>query len=171
VVRRSVYLQLLDSGFEFLASDRRGSSLNSGGDSEISREFARLGSRLYFDAGLRLRHWIPKERLTRDYALRLWRGFGAGTIASDAERIAAFPNHRFRNAVRRSWTYQVLRGLWGLIRIIHKHPCLHPTDPRESLPYCSLQGRLSEIQSLGMNYGRLINSRVKYINRAKRSAM
>ncbi|MFM8478593.1 MAG: glycosyltransferase [Planctomycetaceae bacterium] len=163
VVRRSVYLRLLETGCAFLTSDRRGSSLSSGGDLEISREFQRLGARLYFDARLTLRHWIPRERLTREYALRLWKGFGAGTIASDADRVAGHPQQSFRNFVRCSWLYQVVRGALGLTRQLRCHPWFHPNDPRPSLAFCSLLGRVSEIWELGANYGTAVISKAKYI--------
>lgn len=163
VVRRSAFLQLLDSGFRFLASDRRGSSLNSGGDAEISKEIGRMGQRLYFDCRLRLQHWIPAGRLTRQYALRLWQGFGAGTIAGDAERVFSQPQAGIKSVIRRSWYYQLLRGCLNLLPVLHLHPLWHRRDPRPALAWCSRLGRLKAIWEIGPGYQEQIEQRVKWL--------
>lgn len=163
VVRRSSFLQLLDSGFRFLASDRRGSSLNSGGDAEISKEIGRMGQRLYFDCRLRLQHWIPAGRLTRQYALRLWQGFGAGTIAGDAERAFSQPQAGIKSVIRRSWYYQLLRGCLNLLPVLHLHPLWYRRDPRPALVWCSRLGRLKAIWQMGKGYQEQIEQRVKWL--------
>jgi hypothetical protein len=165
VVRRTAFLELLQTGFQFLTSDRRGSSLNSGGDAEICRELARLGYELYFDSRLRLQHWIPKERLTRSYALRLWQGFGAGTIAGDADRIVSHPEQSFRNAVRSNWGYQILRALMNVIASLPGHPIFSSENPTPTLRWNSHYGRLLAIWQIGPRYSLLISNRVAWRQR------
>ncbi len=164
VVRKSAFLQLLSSGFQFVTSDRKGSSLNSGGDAEICREISRIGYRLYFDKTLSLRHWIPSNRLSRNYALRLWEGFGAGTISSDADRIANHPEQSFRNRVRLHWAYQVSRGIWNLLRHLLHHPALHPRDPRPALGWCSMLGRTKAIWQLKSKYRTIVMNKVDWLS-------
>jgi glycosyltransferase involved in cell wall biosynthesis len=164
VVRKSAFLHLLDSGFQFVTSDRKGSSLNSGGDAEICREISRLGYRLYFDKRLSLQHWIPANRLTRDYALRLWEGFGAGTISSDADRIASHLAQSFRNWVRSNWAYQVTRGSCNLLRHLLRHPAIHLGDPRPALGWCSMLGRTKAIWQLKSKYRTIVMKKVDWIS-------
>lgn len=163
VIRRSRFLALLDSGFTFLTSDRKGSNLSSGGDAEISRAFVIMGDQLYFDRRLCLQHWIAANRLTREYALRLWEGFGAGTIARDAEKIYAHPRQRIKNGLRKSWLYQLLRGYAGLLLQAKKCPIFQKSDPRQSLSWCSLRGRLKAIAALRSDYKVLINKRLTWL--------
>lgn len=163
ILRRTHFLELLDSGFEFIASDRKGKALNSGGDSEISHEFLRRGHRLYFDGRLKLKHWIPANRLTREYALRLWEGFGAGTIPGDADRVTKLKSQRIRNFFRTSWLYQVTRGFIQLAWTSINSPIFNRIDPRPSLAWCSLKGRIWAIASLRSEYRRKILKRIAWI--------
>jgi glycosyltransferase involved in cell wall biosynthesis len=165
IVRRSYFLELLESGFEFIASDRKGKNLSSGGDSEFSREFTRLGYRLYFDSRLQLKHWITSNRLTREYAMRLWEGFGAGTIPGDADRIAKLGSQRIRNYIRTSWMYQVARGSIRLLCTITKSPIFHKHDPRPALGWCSQKGRILAIVGMRSKYRRLILKRVDWLEK------
>jgi len=171
VVRRTAFLELLQTGFQFLTSDRRGSSLNSGGDAEICRELARLGYELYFDSRLRLQHWIPKERLTRSYALRLWQGFGAGTIAGDADRIVSHPSETWKNRVRLSCAYQCLRCLLNLIGLLGQHPLLHRGNPTGALRWCSMYGRFLALRQLGTEYSAKVRARVHWLNRIRQRSL
>ncbi len=163
VVRRSFFVALMDSGFQFIATDRKGRNLSSGGDSEISREFVRRKHRLYFDCRLQLQHWIPANRLTRDYAIRLWEGFGAGTIPGDADRIVTLSSQSIRNIIRTSWIYQVMRGLIRLGLTVSKSPLFHPEDPRPALGWCAQRGRIVAIASMRTDYRRRIYQRVQWI--------
>jgi glycosyltransferase involved in cell wall biosynthesis len=163
VVRRSAFLELLQTGFQFITSDRRGCSLNSGGDAEICRELARLGYELYFDSRLSLQHWIPKERLTRSYALRLWQGFGAGTIAGDADRIVSHPHQVWKNTIRLSCIYQCFRCLLNLGGLLGQHPLWHRQNPAPALRWCSMYGRFQALRQLGRTYRKKIENRVQWI--------
>lgn len=170
VIRRSRFLDLLESGFTFLASDRKGNNLSSGGDAEISRAIVIMGDKLYFDRRLRLQHWIASNRLTKEYALRLWEGFGAGTVAQDAERIHAHPEQRIKNNFRKSWLYQLLRGYTSLLIQAKKSPFFYKSDPRPSLSWCSLRGRLKAIAALRSNYKLLINKRLNWLSQKRKRA-
>jgi glycosyltransferase involved in cell wall biosynthesis len=52
-------------------TDRVGSSLSSGGDTELARTACDLGFYLAYEPTLRLTHLIPKERLTLGYLARI----------------------------------------------------------------------------------------------------
>jgi glycosyltransferase involved in cell wall biosynthesis len=55
------------SGIEHLISDRKGSTLTSGGDSEFCAWYIFAGFRLYYSIALRFRHYIPLYRLSVGY--------------------------------------------------------------------------------------------------------
>jgi glycosyltransferase involved in cell wall biosynthesis len=76
VIRKSVWDSLVSKGFNFILSDRKGKSLNSGGDSEISVLFRLSGYKLWYDSGLSFKHVIPENRLKWDYVIKLSREFG-----------------------------------------------------------------------------------------------
>ncbi len=75
VIRRKVLLELMSAGFTFHCSDRTGTTITSGGDSEICRWLLLVGFRLWYDEDLQFEHFIPKERLTKEYWRKLKKGF------------------------------------------------------------------------------------------------
>ncbi len=74
VIRKSGWAKLNELQFEFLLSDRKGGKLTAGGDTELCFAFRLLGFRIWYDEGLTFEHFIPKERLTWRYFLRLIAG-------------------------------------------------------------------------------------------------
>ena len=71
VLRKSLMNKLYDAGFRNLTTDRKGNELSTGGDVEICKWILLVGYKLWFDSSLSLKHFIPKERLTKDYLVRL----------------------------------------------------------------------------------------------------
>lgn len=71
VLRKSAYDRLRASGFTFLLTGRCGSQLVSGEDTELCYALALSGYRIWYDEDLRLVHFMPHARLTRDYVLTL----------------------------------------------------------------------------------------------------
>ena len=72
--RKTLYLKAF-SELPSLLADRKGNELSSGGDSEICLRFLLLGYRLYYDERLVYKHFIPSERLTIEYRVKLYAGF------------------------------------------------------------------------------------------------
>lgn len=71
VTRKSLLLNLLESGFSNYTTDRKGNSLSTGGDVEICKWFLITGYKLWFSDKLKLTHFIPAERLSLDYLKKL----------------------------------------------------------------------------------------------------
>lgn len=69
--RRSVLLCLMDPEFPMLCKDRTGKELTSGGDFEICLRAAIAGYEIWYDESLQLKHFMPQQRLTRDYCDKL----------------------------------------------------------------------------------------------------
>jgi glycosyltransferase involved in cell wall biosynthesis len=75
-VRKRALTDLKLSGFKSLLSDRKGAELTSGGDLELSTVLRSKGGKLYFSESMCFKHYMPAERLTEDYLLRMCRGHG-----------------------------------------------------------------------------------------------
>lgn len=74
VVRRNDLLNIFDSGFVSLLTDRNGNDLSSGGDSEICSWFLIIGKDLYYNEDLIFKHFIEPSRLSKEYFERLKKG-------------------------------------------------------------------------------------------------
>jgi hypothetical protein len=74
-LRTCGYDRLRAAGALPLLSDRTGASLASGGDAELCQWFVLAGFALWYDDRLRLKHFVPQQRLTHAYRTRLDEGF------------------------------------------------------------------------------------------------
>ncbi len=93
-LRRSVFLEVIDESRMSL-TDREGSRLSSGGDTEICEMISSAGYRIYLDRTMTFKHFLPKERLTWSYYLELRRSFGVAIANLQLRRGA---NERGRTA-------------------------------------------------------------------------
>jgi glycosyltransferase involved in cell wall biosynthesis len=84
VIRKSAWITLKKAGFETLLTDRTGTSLSSGGDLELCMVLKLAGYKLWNDNRLVYQHFIPKERLTEQYFLRLIQGCSVANVTLDA---------------------------------------------------------------------------------------
>lgn len=110
-IRRAAWEQLFKYGFVSLLPGRTGTSLTSGEDSELCLSYVLLGWKLWYEKELKLKHFIPKGRLTEPYLLRVYEGFGkAETILAIYRKlIARSPNWRY------SWTINVFTAIKNLV--------------------------------------------------------
>lgn len=69
-------LKSLLAELKFSLGDRRGNSLSSGGDSEMCFSVAKKGFKIRQLCKNTFKHFIPKERLTDDYILRMAKAYG-----------------------------------------------------------------------------------------------
>ncbi|HEY6873447.1 MAG TPA: glycosyltransferase [Geobacteraceae bacterium] len=104
-IRKRAMQDLLDSGFISLLSDRQGSSLISGGDSEICYALRLAGWRIWYEPGLTLKHYLPKDRLDWNYLTRLHRGFGASSVGLDPYCLINIQGER---SLKKTWQWKAL---------------------------------------------------------------
>jgi cellulose synthase/poly-beta-1,6-N-acetylglucosamine synthase-like glycosyltransferase len=71
VLRRSAIQHIMAEGVRTLLTDRRGTELTTGGDSEICKWLILAGYRLWYDERLKLTHFIRPDRLTKEHCQRL----------------------------------------------------------------------------------------------------
>jgi glycosyltransferase involved in cell wall biosynthesis len=78
-IRSDVIQDLYASGVVHFSSDRKGQSLSSGGDDEISLWLRTLGGKLLYSENLKLKHFMEQSRLNVDYRNRLEAGIRMST--------------------------------------------------------------------------------------------
>ncbi len=71
VMRKSVFYSLLKAGFKNFTTCRKGKELSTGGDVEMCKWFILGGFKLWYDERLKLRHYIPAERISKNYIKEL----------------------------------------------------------------------------------------------------
>ena len=122
-LRAEAMRQLLEDGFTFKMSDRKGKLMSSGGDTEICFALRAAGWRFWYDDERVLQHFIPKERLQWEYARGLMRGLGESsaliTIYVFALNSPPFENYA---AWKKSWLFQFLKALRQYLGAILSHP-------------------------------------------------
>lgn len=74
VLRRKVYLALFEAGFSHCTLDREGTKLTSGGDNELCYWHLLVGFKLWYDERLVFNHYMPANRLTKEYLTALTEG-------------------------------------------------------------------------------------------------
>ncbi len=116
-IRKSAWLQLIESGFRPILIDRQGSHLTSGGDIELSLALRLAGWRLLYDPRPKFRHFIPTHRLKWDYQLRLIRAVGMSSVGLDPYYFALAGEPRTAwQRWERTWQGQVWLGICRLRR-------------------------------------------------------
>ncbi len=71
VFNRSSYFKLKEYGFVSLLSDRTGTKLSSGGDTELCLALVLKGYKIYYSHKLRFKHFIPDERISTEYVHKM----------------------------------------------------------------------------------------------------
>ncbi|MBK8553008.1 MAG: glycosyltransferase [Ignavibacteria bacterium] len=83
IVRKTALKKLYSRGFKSMMSDRKGNELSSGGDSELGFALVLSGWQVWYDTRLKLKHCMPAGRVTWNYLIRLFQGFGITSVGLD----------------------------------------------------------------------------------------
>jgi glycosyltransferase involved in cell wall biosynthesis len=168
VARKSALIELYQSGFKFLCVGRRGSVLSCGEDGEMCHALQWMGHTVYYDGRLKLKHFIPNNRLTWSYAVRMAKGWGAATIHGDAIRLAQNKNQKLRNAIRKSFIYHLVRGGIAIIAQIKVLASLNNSEGNISgLSAASTLGRWQAIAGLNVTYSKVVEEKASWLERTK----
>jgi glycosyltransferase involved in cell wall biosynthesis len=116
-IRKEAWNHLVDNGFEFILSDRKGSSLNSGGDSELCLAVLLSGYHTYYVDDLTFYHFMPAVRIQWKYLVDLEKAFG---------RAAPVANIYFSFLREKGWGklkyenpfFALLNSLYNLLKIL-----------------------------------------------------
>ena len=155
-VRTDAVKRLLNDGFDFRMSDRKGSLVSSGGDTELCFALRASGWRFWYEDNLKLRHFIPQGRLQWDYALRLMRGMGESSPLFDLYLFALnVPSLGNYPTWKRTWLFQMLKIVPHFSGLILAHPlyCLRlPEGSTVALRFQGIIGQLAMLWSLRGRY-------------------
>ncbi len=86
IFRRSLYLNIAESGVKHILVGRRKSEMSSGEDTEICLWFQLAGYDLYYNPMLKFKHHIRTERLSNDYLGQLTKGINSQNTVINAYR-------------------------------------------------------------------------------------
>lgn len=79
-LRKSAWHMLESNGFSYHLTGRKGKSLSSGEDSELSVALQLAGYRLWYEPSLTFFHYMPAVRLNYAYLKNLFRAFGRADV-------------------------------------------------------------------------------------------
>jgi glycosyltransferase involved in cell wall biosynthesis len=91
--------------------DRTGTTVASGGDSDLAWTAMDLGMGSGRFRSLRLTHLIPKQRLTEDYVIKLYAGFAHSKIILESLRSASPPKYKKLALRLRYWKTYIDKGV------------------------------------------------------------
>ena len=83
ILRKKAVDDLYAKGFTSLMQDRKGYQLSSGGDSELCYALVLSGWKVCYDKRLTCYHMMPSGRITWNYLIRLFQGFGITSVGLD----------------------------------------------------------------------------------------
>jgi glycosyltransferase involved in cell wall biosynthesis len=95
VTRKSLFLQLNNEKYPSLLNGRDGEKLSTGDDFEYCKRALLRGYKLYYDERLKLKHFIPAQRLTIAYRDRLMGGIDEAGKVLDEYDLAIHIKKRF----------------------------------------------------------------------------
>lgn len=81
-LRRRVICEIYSNGLASQVTDRKETSLMSGGDDAISIMARKLGWECWYVPTLKIEHLIPARRMEKGYLIRLYDGIGRGNAAN-----------------------------------------------------------------------------------------
>lgn len=120
-IRKSVFQNLLKSGFNFWLSDRSGKNLSSGGDFELCLVVSLIGYKLYYDDEMTFYHYMPAGRLTWEYLINLTRGFGRSSAVTQLYQSEVYKYKGFEKLKYQNYFLNLMmsadRVFWSLIKL------------------------------------------------------
>jgi len=100
LTRKSLFLDMCQEKYPSLLKGRKGESLSTGDDFEYCKRLLLRGWRLYYDENMKLKHFIPKERLTISYRERLMQGIHDAGLVLNEYDLAIRVHNRYQNKNR-----------------------------------------------------------------------
>ncbi len=115
-VRKRAWNDLAANGFKLTLTGRQGTRLSSGEDSEMNYALLLAGWRCGADCRLKVKHFLPAERLTWTYLRRLSRDHAASAVALDAYAHVDQAGAGLADRLRQHWLWHVAATLRKLAR-------------------------------------------------------
>ncbi len=97
IIRKSIYFKLIQAGFSFQLTGRKGDKVSGGEDIELFYAILIAGNSILFDDRLIFQHYIPKERLSEKYIkdLSFYGIKNSAVISAYYHEYKKYPCHSF----------------------------------------------------------------------------
>ena len=158
-LRTAAVRKLFEDGFVFMMSGRKGNRILMGEDTELCFALRASGWRIWYDDDLVLRHFIPKERLQWNYALRLMRGMGESSTLLELYLFALNgPPFGAYAAWKKTWFFQTCKILRQFVAFLLFHPDARRQESEGSIAALErekLKGQLDAVWGLRGRYAKL----------------
>ena len=118
-IRKSAWLELKERGFVFTLSGRKGKTLASGEDMELSQAMLLLGYKLWYSSSLEFRHYMPAGRITWPYMCRLSEAFGRSDVITNQYRIYL---NTLKPVYKYIYRYYVLHLCYAFYQYLKSYP-------------------------------------------------
>jgi glycosyltransferase involved in cell wall biosynthesis len=164
-LRKRAWTQLIRGGFRSLISDRVGTRLFGGSDTELTTAIRLAGWKIRVEPRLRLQHFMPSWRLRWDYLRRLQRGHAESHTLLDAYSSQNLSMRLgFKPRLGLLWWCQAARSLLQLVarrKAVFAAITSNSENRIEVIEVERIIGRMRGLLSLGKEYGRS-RHRVRY---------
>ena len=159
-IRKKALDELFQSDFEMMTGGRTGKNLGSADDIELSYALVLKGYRLVYSADLTFRHYLPKERLTSEYLMRLFRSFG---------KDGPIRNLYYAHITERPWHRRITNWYYHLLLSLArtgKYLVAPPKRPGRMLYFRWNIAYLSELLTMKTDYERIVHH-IRQLNHEK----
>jgi glycosyltransferase involved in cell wall biosynthesis len=119
-IRKSSIKKLEDAKFNPLMQGRKGKSLSSSEDFELTYALVLIGEKLLFSGHLKFYHYLTKERLTLSYLKRLFTAFGNDGPVRNLY-YANISERPFHQKIK-NWNFHLLLSLFRLVKYLVAPP-------------------------------------------------
>jgi GT2 family glycosyltransferase len=147
VVRKGAIEDVRASGLDSLLSGRLADALTSGEDTELSLQLLLLGWNLWYDERLVFHHYIPAERMTREYLQHLSLHIASGEVLCSLYRTC-MEQRVLRRALRTRWLFNCVYTSLRIAALWTRRKLGRRGERRDFsllMTASSLRGRLSRI--------------------------
>ena len=113
-VQKKILDNLYESGFQPLFGGRKGTSLSSSEDTELTSVFVLLGYTLVYTDELKFYHYLPEGRLSLQYLKKLYKAFG--TDGPVLNLYHAYITKRTVHRAMKIWLVHLLISVYRLVK-------------------------------------------------------
>ncbi len=146
IYRKKPLLDLFESGFKPILSDRVGQNLSSGGDVEWCWILQLLGFQISYSEELKFYHKLPKSRLTWEYYIRLKRGISSSVGLMSSYTFYFYSSNRSLVNFKIHYYFEILKS----ILLFFKNVFIwggKPKSPKEQLAFEILNSKMEAFRS------------------------
>lgn len=144
--RKKPLLDLFNSGFKPILSDRLGQNLSSGGDVEWCWIMQLLGFQISYSKELKFYHKLPKSRLNWEYYIRLKKGISSSVGLLNSYTFYFHSSNRSFFNFKIHYYFEILKSI---LRVFKNWIILggRPKSPKDQLAFEILNSKMEAFRS------------------------